>query len=312
MTFPLTVHEIDSTMNTIPDIQNSERAQWIMRARQRTYWIATAVQITQICTSVIAPALFATIAFENPEARAPLAATSLLLLLLDIFVLDRAQTRLLEQAAKYGELFDCEVLDLPWNGFIAGVKPDREDIEAAAAAYSNSPTAIAAIRDWYPTSVGRAPIHVARIVCQLANMRYDAKLRRRYAAILWILGALSVSAALLLGWTVASLSLDQIVLTLFVPATPIIVWSFREASRQSSAAAAQERIKGSVDALWDTITNQSPDEARRRAREFQDAIYQRRISSPLIFPLVYHLLRSKMESQMNKGAEERLVEAGFG
>jgi hypothetical protein len=296
-------------MNDIPNRQNSERALWLMRARQRTYALATLLQIIQLGVSVVLPAICAWIALSQPGSRAPLAATSLLLLLIDIFLLDNFQAVLLRRAAKFGELFDCEVLDLPWNGFIAGAKPDREDIEAAASAYPRTPAALAVIRDWYPP-VGRAPIHIARVVCQLANMRYDAKLRLRYATALWTFGGVTLLAGFV-GWATSSLTLDQIVLSLFVPATPIIVWSFREAFRQRSAAAAQQRIKGAVDALWDKIATDNAEAGRRRAREFQDAIYQRRVSSPLIFPLVYHVLRDKMESQMNKGAEERLREAGY-
>lgn len=297
-------------MNDIPDRQNSERALWLMRARQRTYALATALQIGQLFATVVLPAILAWIAVTTPAARAPLAATSLLLLLVDIFVLDRAQSRLLERAARIGEQFDCEVLDLPWNGFIVGPKIDHEDIEAAAAAYSNDDKALDRIRDWYPKAVGRAPLHIGRIICQLANMRYDAKLRRRYATALWILAATTLLVGFLT-WAIAALSLDEIVLSVFVPATPILVWSLREAFRQTNAAMAQERIKGAVDALWNNITQTRAEDATLKAREFQDAIYQRRVSSPLIFPLIYHALRDKMENQMNKGAEERLVEAGL-
>jgi hypothetical protein len=297
-------------LNDIPARQNSERALWLMRARQRTYALATALQVAQLCATVVLPAILAWIAITTPAARAPLAATSLLLLLIDIFVLDRAQSRLLERAARIGEQFDCEVLDLPWNGFIAGPKIDHEDIEAAAAAYSKGEKALDRIRDWYPKAVGRAPLHIGRIVCQLASMRYDAKLRRRYATALWLLAGTTVFVGFL-AWASAALSPDEIVLSVFVPATPILVWSLREAFQQTNAAMAQERIKGAVDALWNNIAQTRAEDASLKAREFQDAIYQRRASSPLIFPLVYHALRDKMENQMNKGAEERLAEAGL-
>lgn len=297
-------------MNAIPEKQNSDHALWLMRARQRTYANATTLQVLQLIATVALPAILGWIAVSIPATRAPLAAASLILLLLDIFVLDRAQLYFLRRAAKIAEQFDCEVLDLSWNGFIADPRLDSEDIEAAAAAYPGNARALAVIRDWYPRAVGRAPLHVGRIVCQLANMRYDAKLRRRYAMVVCVLPGLVLLAALA-ALATFGLAFEAVVLSILVPATPVTVWALREAFRHNDAAAAQERIKDAVEALWSGIARCSAEECTIKAREFQDAIYQRRVSSPLVFPLVYHLLRDKMESQMNKGAEERLVEAGY-
>lgn len=41
-----------------------------------------------------------------------------------------------------------------------------------------------------------------------------------------------------------------------------------------------------------------------RSRELQDAIYNHRVSSPLIFDWIYNRLRSQMEERMNAGAQE--------
>ncbi|HCK84811.1 MAG TPA: hypothetical protein DHW63_09940 [Hyphomonadaceae bacterium] len=297
-------------MNDIPDQQNSERSLTLMRARQRIYANATALQILQLATTVLAPTILAIVALNVPAWRAQLAATSLLLLLIDILFLDRLQARLLRQAAKVAEQFDCEVLQLAWNAFVAGAKLDWEDIQGAAAAYPKNEKALAAIRDWYPPVVGRAPLHVARIICQLTNMRYDTKLRERWAAILVALPFLAVVAGFA-AWATMGLTLAAVVLSIFVPATPIVVWALRETFRHRDAARAQKAIKGAAETLWPSIRERRETECTNRAREFQDAIYQRRALSPLVFPLVYHLLRDEMEEQMHKGAEERLNEAGY-
>jgi hypothetical protein len=41
-----------------------------------------------------------------------------------------------------------------------------------------------------------------------------------------------------------------------------------------------------------------------RSRELQDAIFNHRASSPLIFDWVYNFLRRRMEEQMNAGADQ--------
>ena len=45
-----------------------------------------------------------------------------------------------------------------------------------------------------------------------------------------------------------------------------------------------------------------------RSRELQDAIFNHRSSSPLIFDWVYNFLRSRMEEQMNAGADQLVNE----
>jgi hypothetical protein len=52
-------------------------------------------------------------------------------------------------------------------------------------------------------------------------------------------------------------------------------------------------------------------ECEQRSREFQDAIFNRRASNPLIFPMIYNLMRSKMETSMNAGAEALLQDANI-
>jgi hypothetical protein len=281
-----------------------------MRGRQQTYRWATSLQLLQLGTTVLTPAVAAIVAVNVPEARPYLAALSLALLLLDVMFLDRAQLRFIKQAAKIAELFDHEVLELPWNDFVAGGKLDPEDIQAAAASYPTDQKSLAAIKDWYPPAVGKAPLFIARIACQLTNLRYDATLRRRYAD--WVM-ALPVIIAIVIAvsWASLNLSFSDVVLSLLAPASPIMVWALRERFRHKDTATGQEAVKQAAESLWSRVTTCSDAECTAKAREFQDAIYQRRVSSPLIFPAVYHALRDEMEEQMNRGAEERLSQIGF-
>lgn len=307
---PLAENLVAAPLNEIPTKQNSDDALWLMRARQRVYGIATFFQITQILAAVVAPTVFSVIGMVCPTARPYLAAASLALLLVDLFVLDRAQQFFLRRAARIAEQFDCCVLELPWNKFIAGAKVDDGDIEAAASAFGDKASDMEKIRNWYPQDVGRAPLHIARIVCQFENTRYDVKLRRRHAMVVAALPAIIVVATII-AWATLDLTFGDVVLTILTPAAPVAVWALREAFRHSDAAAAQERIKEAVDGLRADIAKHDADALLLKAREFQDAIFLRRVASPLIFPLVYHVLRSKMESQMNTSADKRLKEAGY-
>lgn len=292
-------------MNDIPARQNQKHPLSLLRARQQNYRWATGFQVVQLLATVLAPTIFAIAAINLPDWRPHLAAASLGLLLLDVLWLDRAQLGFIKRAAKIAEQFDHEVLQLPWNDFVAGQRLDPEDIQAAAAAYPKDPKSLAAIQNWYPAAVGRAPLHIARIACQITNLRYDAELRTRYAN--WV-STLSVLVALviLVAWAWLDLSFSDVVLSLLAPASPIMVWALREHFRHKDTASGQKTVKQAAEALWSRVTTCSEEDCTAKAREFQDAIYQRRVSSPLIFPAIYHMLRDEMEEQMNIGAEERL------
>ena len=295
-------------MNNIPDRQNSAHAIWLLRGRQQTYAYATQLQVLQFIAIVIAPMICAVISLFVPHLRAGLATVSLTLLLLDITLLDRVQASLLRRAAKIAEQFDCEVLEMRWNDFVAENKADPEDIENAA---TNYPTGMLdKLQNWYPPVVGRAPAHVARIACQLTNLRYDATLRKRYAGLVASLPVIA-AIAVVIAALVSGLPFEAVVLSVLVPATPIIVWALREFFRHSDTARKQEAVKQAAEQLWQKARDCSEGDCEQRAREFQDAIYQRRVTSPLIFPLVYHMFRDAMEREMNVGAEERLQAIGY-
>jgi hypothetical protein len=168
------------------------------------------------------------------------------------------------------------------------------------------------LTDWYPVAVGKAPLHLARIICQRTNLWYDAKLRRHYGA--WVL---VFAAALLLALVIAAaltgLTVALLISTVLPPAAPVLIWSLREFFRQRDTAEAQETAKSEADILWDRAkAGQCPEpDCAAQSREFQNAIYARRASSPLMLPGAYRLLRPAMEAQMNRGAEAHLAEIGL-
>ena len=83
--------------------------------------------------------------------------------------------------------------------------------------------------------------------------------------------------------------------------------------RQRDAADAQKLARAEAEALWELALAGGCDdsECERRSREFQNSIFQRRTSNPLLLPFVYHWLRSGMEIDMNLGAADFLRQAGI-
>ena len=297
------------TMNDIAERQNTPHFLRLLRARSEIYRRATHLQLVQVTLTVVVPVVMAIVALFMPAIRPVAAAVSVSLTLIDIGFLDRALKRRLKTAALICERFDCDLLKLPWSKFAAG-KPLEPEIIAEAD--RRWPKGDAKLIDWYPAAVGQAPLHLARIICQRTNLWYDAKLRENYSFLL-VAGAVAIVLALVAAGLALNLPFTDFVVTVLVPATPVLSWAVRDAFRQRDAADAQKLARAEAEALWELALAGGCDdsECERRSREFQNSIFQRRTSNPLLLPFVYHWLRSGMEIDMNLGAADFLRQAGI-
>jgi hypothetical protein len=131
---------------------------------------------------------------------------------------------------------------------------------------------------------------------------YDSQLRRSYCTVIWwLVGGLTVIAVCVA--LAASLSVASFVLAA-VPAAPALTWALRETRRQAETIEQQARLKvESEKALQGALAGAPVEEADRRSRELQDAIYAHRVSSPLILDLVYLRKRDDLECAMEHGAD---------
>ncbi|MBV1834472.1 S-4TM family putative pore-forming effector [Novacetimonas pomaceti] len=297
------------TLNAIPKRQNQPDFIRLLRARSETYRCAVQLQVIQLIFTVVVPVISAIIGLIIPQTRPYVAMIAISITLIDIAVLDRVMKQRLKTAALICEEFDCQLLDIPWNRFTVGKHPEPETITAAD---RNWPKGDSKLMNWYPPAVGLAPMHLARIICQRTNLWYDATLRERYGSLL-LFAALAIAILLFAVGLVTNLSIDDFVVTIFVPCAPILSWALRDSFKQRDAADAQKMARSEAETLWGLAISGgcSDDECARRSREFQNTIFQRRVANPLIFPLLYNWLRPGMEADMNQGAEVFLKEAGI-
>lgn len=293
--------------NKIPVLQNEEAHLMLMRARHWIYLVAQRLLITQMLLTVLVPVVGAVWSVYQPEIRPYFAAVALAVLLVDTIFLDRECKMLIKQGAKIGEKFDSEVLGLPWNRFVAGEEPEAEDVRSASRQWSKRHDDTK-LRDWYPAAAGEMPLALGRIICQRTNLRYDAKLRRSYGKII-----LSVACTVVLGLFMAGLvqdlSFTAWVLTL-VPAMPLLQWVGREFYRQQDAADQLEDLWKRATLYWKRALagECDADNCLQESREFQNAIYLRRATSPIILPFLYKFKRLTLEDEMNDTAEDLLAQ----
>jgi hypothetical protein len=292
-------------MNDIPVLQNEEAQLKLLRARTHVYARATRLMVVQLLLTVAVPAGGAVLALFRPEFRAFVAAVSLAAVIIDALLLDRQHKLLMKRAAKIAEQFDCTVLDLPWDQFAVGDKVEAEDIHAAARAFAARHDD-AKLRGWYPDAVGAAPLHLARIICQRTNLRYDNQLRRSYGRIIQLVALILVGSLFIFGLA-QNLTMADWVLSM-APAAPILAWAAREYYRQRDTADLLEDLMKEASKLLARARAGECDAnaCRQRSRELQSAIYNRRANSPLILPFLYRFRRSQLEDEMKEGAVEFL------
>jgi hypothetical protein len=294
-------------MNEIHKKQVGPRMLDLLRARTLIYRRAKNVQAVGLMISLGFPIVGLIVSALLLPSKPFIALAALIFSFLEVLLLDRWRRTQLKNAAKLQEDFDCTVLQMEWNAFLVGSRIDPEDVFADACKKLSDKDEQRLI-NWYPLAVKELPLHLARLVCQRTNLWYDSALRKRYRVLL-----LSGCVVLIAAAGFASLAIDHtmtsFVLSVLAPMTPVMIWVLRECNRQAATCELLDRLNEEVKKLWDhSRRGGTEQEISMRSRELQDAIYNHRASSPLIFDWVYSLLRRKMEERMNAGAEHWVSE----
>jgi hypothetical protein len=297
-------------MNSIIQAQGTELQLKRLAAQRKLYSRAKEILAYQMIVTVVLVVVWSLVVLRFPELKVYAAVWGVLAVLLDLAVFAPLQSSLQGKAAGIQEIFDCDVLALPWQEIKAGVPPDTETVAEWSRLRADEDYDRLKLRSWYPVEAGEAPLPIGRLICQRANCWWDAKLRRRYAA--WIMAAKAgtfVFAAVvgLLG----RVTLEQFLLAGVMPFLPVFVIGIRQFTEQRQAATRLDDLKKHSERLWrEALSGQvGPDELARRSRTLQDEIFDQRRRNPLIFDWVYRRLRDEQEELMNRCAGDLLQEA---
>ncbi len=297
-------------MNSIPEDQMEQRQLDRLAAQRQMYSDAKTIQAVQITLAVPAVVLWAILVAIWPGLRVYAACWGIGLVLLDLLLLNPWQARHKERAAKVQEAFDCDVLRLRWPKLKAGRRPDPETVMRSSTRYRRRQGSDSPVRDWYPAVVGRLPIHLARIVCQRLNCWWDAQLRHHYALGVLAVGAVLIVCVLLVG-LIGGLTLEKFVLAVMAPLLPTVVLGIRQFDENRKYAKSADRLKEYSEDMWDAAISgkSTPEDLKAESRRLQDAIFDNRRTSPLIFDWLYQRLLTQHEKESNKGANTLVEEA---
>ncbi len=297
------------TLCDIPEKQNSERSLKHIAAWSHLYGHAKVMAGWQLFLSVPCALAMSLVALRWPEAKVVTTPLSLLFGWIDVLCLDQIQNARKNIAAKMQEQFDCELFSLPWNEIRCSTAPETEALNEAAEKFGRK-RKIQNHRDWYPPEVRRLPLPLARLICQRAAVWWDMSQRRKYAG--WLV---AIVAVLVVGVIAVSFTADQrvrdMVLSVYVPIAPAVVWAVRECIRQRDAVLALEKLKGKIEGIFaEAISGkQSFRELDQLSRNIQDMNFDGRSRNPLFFNFIYNHLRPNHELRMSEKAKEMVEDA---
>ena len=299
-------------MNSIPKTQNQTKQLDKLAAQRWLYTIAKRVLAAEMVVTIPLPIILGIVVIADPSWKAIAAVASVTIALVVNFVFIPQQRRVRMLAAQVQESFDCDVMQMPENSILCGTSVDPEIIHSSASRLkrkngSNDP--YAGLKDWYPVTVGKLPLHLARIVCQRANCRWDAQLRRRYSTLVAITTVIGILLAILFA-VQQGLGVDSLFLTILL-LLPLLIFGPRQYQEHMRAANSLDKLKGHADALWNKGINAHIPipELESDSRRLQDEIFRNRSSNPLIFNWLYNYLKRDQEEEMQLGASELVQRA---
>jgi hypothetical protein len=296
--------------NDIQNRQNAETQLKLLAAASRIYGRAKLLMAVQFTLTVPAALASALLMAWQPTWKIWLTFFSITVTMVDALCLTRAQSRFKKRGAVVQQMFDCAVMEMPWQPLRCGSRVDSEDILTDAQDHLAVTKRPKELIDWYPPSVKALPLPLARLICQRASFWWDLRQRDRVrGALTALLSVLAVAVfliALACGDTV-----QQMILTVYVPLAPAVMWILREIIAQRDAIQADERGLATVETLWKQAMEKRLDdaEALNQSLLVQDALFDNRSRSPLVFNWIYYLLRKRKQQQMEFKADELVKEA---
>lgn len=167
------------------------------------------------------------------------------------------------------------------------------------------------ISGWYSHHLGCLPRDVAALVAQYTSTSYDQALRKSYVkyleiGIAFLLGIIGVIVM------IGNLHFHDFVLNVMVPFLPLLNWCIKNKVRTVALIDDQDRALKLMYVQWHSICRKqlAGKNLKDALKDNQADLFRRRCSSVLIFPMLYNVLRPRLEGHAHRSAEAFVNEYG--
>ena len=294
-------------MNDIQLRQNEAGQLERLGAMRQVYSFARLIWSLQVFLGVFCVVALTIVSRLTPALERYSVAWACSIALLDILLFTPVIRSLVTLAAGIQELFDCYVLDIPFNALRVRSKPTREAVIHWSWLYQrcHSNPEFTDLTDWYPANLGEIQHDIARLVCQRTNLSWDCQQRRKYAhGIAWVAGvSAGIIAIVSINWNIGAADLT---IRLFAPLLPVVLLASRQRQDNIDGSQASDGLIEDIERLIDQAVSGSisPEQLAFQSRQLQDQIYDKRRNSSVVPQFVYRRCRVRQEWLMNKTAEQ--------
>jgi hypothetical protein len=106
------------------------------------------------------------------------------------------------------------------------------------------------LSNWYDRRLGAFPREIAHLAALRINAFWDASLRGSYIVCMCAIASVVAIAALFL-FSRNAMTTERLVINVFIPFSPAILWFVRELVEQVDARARKRDLEQCIDVLWD-------------------------------------------------------------
>ena len=224
------------------------------------------------------------------------------------FFLRHAAASTARQGALLQEMLDAELFYLPWRPTVAGDQVPEPDVaQLARRLRPGCRKDQRILAGWYdPTGGVHHPYDV--LIAQEQNLGWDARLRRRYAALVVAAAVTWSGLGLIAGLLIAGATIVSTLVSFFIPSLAIYQIALETWIGQQRVAAERQRLNHLVTtelraARPGPISNSEWRRLRDVARDVQDGILRTRLDVSRVPEWFYRRYRNRDELDFADTAE---------
>lgn len=202
------------------------------------------------------------------------------------------------QAVRIQELYDTELLHLPWNEALAGRRPSPEDVNSAAR-HIRSDTRY---RNWYSLNLADTPWPADALLCQRQSAVWSRRDHRAYSDTVLVVGVAWFLAGVVaaVAW---DLSTADYLIKIFLPSGPAFLDTVELTMAHRRHADARQRAEHAIDDLWQKYLSDPGGLAPADGRAVQDSAYRLRRDGPRVPAAFYRMRRRGSEASTVAGSD---------
>jgi hypothetical protein len=289
-------------MDSIAQRQQTERAKCLLRAYSAEYRRAKSCRSIRAGGAIVFAVAGPVAAVWSITATAYIAAAAGAWTVIVRVLLKRYESEAQHHAVRIHELFDAEVLGLPWSESLAGRKPAEEDVLKAARTVAYNAELTGRIdAGWFPDTPG-VPPPVDSLIAQRASAVWGRRQHKLYSRlVLWVLG-LAFIAVVVMGF-VLRMELSTWLIVFILPGLPALLDGVELSQGHTEQGARKREVETSIDDAWKKELHSPGSLTVQKCRQIQDAVFRIRLEPVQIPEWYYNRHRSGDEEVMQSAAE---------